>query len=346
MRVLPVLFLATLQLAAGGFDGLWRYAHPDAQFLCGLEWSSIASSELAATLKSELAASKGKFHGMEFVKELDRVLISTPGKQEWPGMNRPTETPLILVIQGKFDWPLLRQRSLVRRYKSVEWLAPKNTRDEMQIGVINPQTLLLGDRKSLAAAIDRGLGPAAANRSLLFESATALSASHSLWFVANSPSRLTSVSGPAARVANDIRAIAGGVQFQNGLTLGIDLKTGQPEQAARLLTLIQAMMTLQQASTGEPAPASLLRRIKVTQSGSAVHLDLAMTTREIQDALRSAKSGLSSGAWLSAAASMRSAQHGKAFGSMPDRTTAKPPEKQVIRIVGLDSGTREIPFGN
>lgn len=345
MRVLPVLFLAALQLCAGGFDSLWRYAHPNARFLCGLEWSSISNSEVAATLKSEFAAGKSSLHGIEFVKELDRFLLSTPGKQEWPGMNRPTETPLIIVLQGKFDWTVLRQRSIIRRYKSVEWLAPKNAREEMQIGVIDQQTLLLGDRKSLAAAIDRGLDPAAANRGSLFESAAALAATEPLWFLADSPSRLTSVSGPAASIANDIRAVAGGVQFQNGLTLGIDLKTSQPEQATRLQTLLQAMMTLQQASAGTPSPASLLHRVKVTQSGAAVHLALAMTTREIQEAIQSAKTGLSSGAWLSAAANMRSARPGKLFESMP-AAAAKPPEKQVIRIVGLDSGTREIPFGN
>ncbi|MCX6622132.1 MAG: hypothetical protein NTY38_13905, partial [Acidobacteria bacterium] len=160
MRVLFVLLLAAVTSSAGGFDGLWRYVHPDAQFLCGVEWSSISKSELAAAMKAELAAGKGNFRGMEFIKELNRVLISSPGKQEWPGVNKSPDASLLMVISGKFDWPLLRKQSNIKRYKTVEWLQPKkDVPEEMQIGVLGPETLLVGDLKSLTEAIDRGLDP-------------------------------------------------------------------------------------------------------------------------------------------------------------------------------------------
>ncbi len=341
-----VLLIASLPLGAGGFDGLWRYAHPDAQFLCGVEWGSVSKSELATTFKTELAGGKSNLRGMEFVKELDRVLISSPGKQEWPGVNRPSDAPLLMVIQGKFDWALLRKRSSIRRYKTVEWLVPKDVPEEMQIGVMSPEMLLVGDRKSLTEAIDRGLDPKSANHGSLFESAVALSTTHPLWFAVKSPATLTKAQGMAAKFAGDIREVTGGVQFQNGLDLQVDLKADQPAQAAKLMATIQAMMTLQLASSSGPGPADLLRRMKVTQAGPAVRLALAVTTKEIQATFKSFKDGFSSGAWMSAAATMGSAQNPAAFGSTPVMAAAKPPQKRVIKILGLESGPREIPFDN
>jgi len=342
MRVLFGFLFAALSLGAGSFDGLWRYAHPDAQFLCGVEWNSISGSEVAKTLQAELTGGKSSFHGLEFVKQLDRVLISSPGKQEWPGVNRPAAASLLMVIQGKFDWTVLRKKTTIKRYKTVEWLVPKDASEEMQIGVMNPETLLLGDRRSLTGAIDRGLDSNAANRGSLFDSAAGVSATDPLWFTVTSPATLTHAQGFAAKFANDIRQISGGVQFRDGLNLHVDLKTDQPRQAAKLLATIQAMMTLQLAAANGPGPASLLHQIKAAQTGASVQLALAMTTGEIQQMLKSVKGGLSSGAWMSAAANFNPSQTRSTLS--PAHT--KPPEKQVIKIVGLDSGPREIPFGN
>jgi hypothetical protein len=346
MRVLLVLLASALTSSAGGFDGLWRYAHPDAQFLCGIEWSSISKSELANTLKSELAAGKSDFHGMEFVKELDRVLISSPGNSEWPGVNKPKEAPLLMVIVGKFDWPALRKQSTAKRYKTVEWLELKDSADEMQIGVLGPETLLVGDRKSLTEAIDRGLDAKTAAHGALYESGLALSTTHSLWFAAKSPATLTKSSGMIAAFANDIREVTGGVQFQNGLELDINLKAGQPAQAAKLVAAMQAMLTLQLASSNGPGPADFLRRIKVTQSGAAVQLALAASTKEIQASIKSAKEGFSSGSWMKTASAMNSPHAGVSSRAPQAMAAAKPPQKRVIRITGLDSGPREIPFDN
>ncbi|MCX6624337.1 MAG: hypothetical protein NTY38_25400, partial [Acidobacteria bacterium] len=194
--------------------------------------------------------------------------------------------------------------------------------------------------------IDRRLDPKSAAHGALYESAVALSATHPLWIAVKSPATLTKASGMVAAFANDIQEITGGVQFQNGLDLEINLKAGQPAQAARLMATLQAMLTLQLASSTGPAPTDFLRRLKVTQSGPIVRLALAVTTKEIQASITSVKDGFASGDWMKTATAMNSPQRGTAFGARPVMAAAKPPEKRVIRIVGLESGPREIPFEN
>ena len=300
MRVLCVLLAAALSASAGGFDGLWRYAHPDAQVLCGIEWGQVQKSELANLFKSELKGGKSEIKGLDFVKELDRALVSSPGKQEWPGVNKAADAPLLLVLTGKFDWAAMRKHSTVKRYKTVEWLVPIDGKEEMQIGVISPELLVVGDRKSLQEAIDRSLDPKYKPQGALYDSAVALSATRPLWITLKSPATLTKSSGMMAAFASDIREVSGGAQFEHGLDLDLILKTGDNQQATKLLAMMQTMLTLQAAGTKSTGPADLLKRLKVTQTGNAVRIALAVTTPEIQASLKSMKDGFANGSWIQA----------------------------------------------
>jgi hypothetical protein len=334
MRVLCAVLFTALSLAAGGFDDLMRYAHPNAQFLCGVEWQAIANSELVTGLKTELAGARSQMNGLEFVDQLDRALVSSPGKtRNAHGAEAPQ---LLLVLSGKFRLAELRQRSISKRFKGVEWISPKDGKEEMRVAVLGPNLLLVGDTTSLAAALERG--PATPSGPL-YRSAAAAAAAHPLWIAANSPGTLAKTPNMTLSMAEDVRTISGGMDFARGLDLDLHLVTGTAPQATRLATAMQAIATLQLANASNtPGAANLLRRLKVAHSGTEVQLTANVTTAEIREMIQGVKQSFGK--------AMLAQSGGPSVTSVTMPATPPIPEKKVIRIIGLDDGPREIPFSN
>jgi hypothetical protein len=95
---------------------LWRFVHPNAKAVIGIDWGHIRQSQ-AGTLIREKLIPLGALPGfprLEFLDSVDRFLFSTPGikasddsQDDSPGS--VGQTPLIVAVHGRFDGAQVRQ---------------------------------------------------------------------------------------------------------------------------------------------------------------------------------------------------------------------------------------------
>src|SRR5881396_3180794 len=107
-RIVTVLASAFLLLPVTGRAqtdaGLWRFVHPNAKALIGIDVQRIRTSHpaqaMAAQWQSIVTAMPFTLPGMDLIKAIDRVVISSPGRNE---KNLDEEAPLLIAVSGKFE---------------------------------------------------------------------------------------------------------------------------------------------------------------------------------------------------------------------------------------------------
>ena len=67
---------------------LWRFAHPGSKAMLGLEWRRLLDSRVGREIKRELENSDlaASAEGFNVLTDIERVLVSSPGKQ--PGLGK------------------------------------------------------------------------------------------------------------------------------------------------------------------------------------------------------------------------------------------------------------------
>lgn len=296
---------------AAGDAAPWRFVHPNAKALIGVNWRAMAASPLSATIRKQIPGSQTE--GMEFVEQLDRLLLSSPG----PASAGQKDAPFLVLLEGRFNLVDLRQRAAEEgardsAYKLVEVLSPRDA-SEPSIAILGPHEILLGDRQSVTMAIDRR--NALPGNNPLFERAAELAAANEIWAVFATPPRAVSADKFAAMpFTADIESLEGGLSLKEG-GVRLRLNAKSPGAAKTLAANVQAMLNLVASRNGA---ADALRDLDVAIDGASVRLALHVDPRQ----------------WAPPAPAVAKA-------AAPPR----PPERQVIRIYGLDEGVREIPFG-
>ena len=58
---------------------LWRYVHPAAKAVIGIDWRKIQQSSAGLMLQEHIAGAPLPIPGIDFLKDIDPVLISSPG---------------------------------------------------------------------------------------------------------------------------------------------------------------------------------------------------------------------------------------------------------------------------
>lgn len=353
MRLLVVFSLLVTALPAAE-SALWRFAHPNAKALVGIEWRQLMQSKLGGLSSTPFFQNlKTSGQGMEFAEQVDRILISSPGKRTADPGEQP---PFLVAASGRFDLARLRklavdQGARVTRYKSAElYLSPKKSQQEPDVAILNPQTILAGDRDSLMRAIDRSAAPAPQSGPL-FERASALAERHEIWAVVSSLEQFTAGKLPQSGLPQEIRGLEAGVSLREGLALDLRLESTSEEAARKLasqLAAFQTLATLQQTK-GSPN-LDFLKRLSITPEPTGVRVALAVNAAELEQGMGQllASAGRGGGRSLSDWVQPGGPKTQAAW-SQPQRQAAPPPpelppEKRVVRIVGLEEGTREIPF--
>ncbi len=294
---------------AAGDVAPWQFVHPNAKALIGVDWRAMAASPLSAAIRKQLPGSQAE--GLEFVEQLDRLLVSSPG----PGSAGQKDAPFLVYLEGRFNLRELRQRAAEEgaragAYKLVEVLSSKNLADP-SIAILGPREILLGDRQSVIMAIDHR--NALPGNNPLTERAAQLAAANEIWVVFATPPRAISADKFAAvPFAGDIESLEGGLSLKEG-DVRLRLNAKSPGAAKVLAANVQAMLTLVASRSGA---ADALRNLDVAIEGASVRLALHVDPRQ----------------WAPPAPVLAKAE------------PQKPPERQVIRIYGLDEGVREIPF--
>jgi hypothetical protein len=254
---------------------------------------------------------------------------------------------MLIAIGGRFD--LAKMRSLLARqgakpqqFNSFQVYRPqgKDAKD-LAFVLFDSQTILIGDSRSIFGALERSAFPAPPpDANSLLARAAQMESTYEAWAILNAPDALAS--GPltsllgGADLDEHVKGFEMGFSLRNGLSADVALAFETEEAAKKMATELSKIVKLAvKDKIGEPAVVDLEKKLKFAAEGTQAKLTLRLTPQELEKN-----------------AQIFAASHKQPAVGFPEvRPVVKssnapppPPEKKVIRIEGLDSGPREIPY--
>ncbi len=346
-------------MGAQSHPTFWRYVHPEARSLFGVDLQKAKASPLGQRVEQEVTRmglqQMASGQGLDFVSQVEQVLISSPGGFEEASKGRG-EVPVVFAMAGKFDVRKLRKQFVelgARRslYKGVEMFQPKGKKTDMNAAVVNGSILLLGDPKGIRRAVDHhALAAPDAAQSKLFERAAALSQLHDIWWVSEiSPAALGAAGMPQAEMFQSVRGFEGGISLHDGLAVALNLRADDSESAKRMGAALQALVQLAIASApaDQPEAAEFLKRLRIGAGDDLVTATVGYSTEEITKTFETVMAARMGGGRVTAGGGDEGVLvNGDGDGEAAPRAVAvaQPEEKFVVRIFNAEGGTREIPI--
>jgi hypothetical protein len=332
-RALAFLWITALALSPAGAlaEDLWRFAHPDAKAIIGINWARLRPSKLGTLLAERIAASPGEIPGLEFLDEIEEVLISSPGS------DAETEPPMLITLRGQFNLEKIRRALLSHGAKQQRF--PAFSMYRLQTGanrnfgfvLKDARTILAGDVASLAHAAE-GRENAVENSNALLTRAQAMQLRYDAWAVVSAPQavsggRLMSMFlGHAS--GESTNGFEAGLSVRDGLQLDIRIMTEAEASAKRLGSELGKILKLAAKDrAGDPGFAELEKKIKIAAEGPDVRLTLRLSPIELEKNAR-----------------LFRAPRPEPKPALAAAPPPPPPPAAMIRIEGLDEGTREIPL--
>src|ERR1700744_5232383 len=96
IAAIAALILAPAALHAQTDPTLWRYIHPDAKALISIDWRRISHSHVGTMLREKWIDAAGPaVPGIEFLDDVDRFVISAPGRDE--SADAQSEPPMLVI---------------------------------------------------------------------------------------------------------------------------------------------------------------------------------------------------------------------------------------------------------
>ena len=357
---LLVLLLAAA-LSATAQTNAWELGHPDAKLLMGVDLKSLRESSVGQSIREQMHAQpaatgaapsplQASFQAMAFgiLDQIDRVFLSSPANAAAGAKNNP---PFLVVVEGRFPMaqlaPFLQGPS--RTYRGAQ--VYRTTRDTgktttvktnttpinpTSVALLDGGTLLLGDEKSVLAALDRR-GRALPPASALLARAQALASTHDFWAIADTPlSKFQPASASpgnplasalASQIASQIKGIETGLSLRDGFQFELNLATDSEATATQMSQLVSAQIQMAMlAQATRPEEAEMVRKLQIGAEGNRMRVNLALTADEFRQ-LQAAQAAR-------AMAAARTPQ--------PPARPAKPATPGKIVIYGLEGGPREI----
>lgn len=314
--------------------------------MAGLDVNGLMKSPLGQAIREQVSlAGMSGIQGAEILQDIDRIVVSSLGNV------RPEDSgdaPFLAILSGRFRLDWLRklaasEGATLRTYRTVEIIAPPKAQpSDVHFALIDAQTILAGDRKSVLAAIDRSriqTGQPPVARSLVVR-ARDMADRNDVWIVSTVP--LDQIAGKRALqvpFSADIEAVEAGVSFHEGARLDLRLATRSEESARSIATGLQLLIPL--VLKQQPAMAEFAQKVQIAAGDTEVRLALALDAKDVERGfgqLRASYTPPGSRALVRADVPIEM-----------DRSAdppAEPPRKRVIRIEGLDEGPKEIPYPN
>jgi hypothetical protein len=286
----------------------WRYASPEATALVGIEWDHLRSSPFAGAITGEFSGDDGLgFPDLDFLKQVHQILISSP--------------VLLAAASGNFPAAAVLEQATKKglkrtSYRDVEiWVTPG--KDTLSIARMSDQLVLLGRVKDLKDAIDRGLleGPERVYSPLLARGARY--AQDDLWVVAaRLPDPLADHFVP---IDVEAEGFEGAVSLKDGLHLTGIFSVPSEEAANQLVEALKPSLI---------ALPLVTKGIQIRIDDNTVTLSMAVSEEQLRASLRATPTAIPTVVAKAAPA--------------PAPAPVTPARPQVVRIYGLDEGTREI----
>lgn len=352
-RIVAVLACLCPLAVAQTDAGLWRFVHPNAKALIGIDVKRLSTSPVVGELSAQLHAMPIpmglplQFAGLDLLHSVDRVIISSPGRSN---TNPDEEPPLLIAVSGRFEPVKLAQmfvkagaRKQVFNSVTIYRLQDQKNSD-FGFVIVNSQTLLIGDVKSLFSVIERVEKGTVAPPPIV-ERARDMDVAYDFWAILlTTPSAMASDRLPVMDMAK-LNGFQAGIAVRDGLAIDVNLNT-ITEKAAKDISgqLSQLIHLAAKDRDNHPEWSGLDRKLKIRVERADVHLALRMDAKEVGRMAKAFDDARARGLALSA-----KAQQATAARVAPNEQTPQPikpvePLKQVIRIEGLDGGPREIPY--
>jgi hypothetical protein len=297
------------------------------------------------------AASGSASEWMQLINSVDRVVVSSPGRPA-SGALSTDEPPLLIALAGQFE-PVKLSKMLLKAgcrrqtYGSVVVYRPQDAASsDFGFVILNSQTLLIGDAKSLFLTVDR-LEKNAAPPAIVAR-ARDLDVAYDFWAVLSSPpSAMSSERFPLADLGAKINGFEAGIAVREGLAVDVNLNTVS-ETAAKDISAQLTKLTHLAARDRENHPEwqGIDRKLKVRVERSDVHFAFRLTDQDVSRMAKSFNESRSHRAQLQAKTGGTAATTNTAAANAPAGANAAAPQQMFIRIDGLDSGPREIPYHN
>ena len=270
--------------------------------------------------------------GMGILEQVNHIFLSSPGN---PTLNSKTTAPFLLAVEGKFPLEALKafQQSAPRRYRAADLYRTTKT-DTTTLAVMDG-LLLLGDEKSVVAAIDRR-GRALPPASKLLARAKALASTNDVWVIADeSLSKFQPAKAGwnplAMPFASQIKGIDFGLAVREGIQFELSLAAPDDASASQMAQMLGSQIQMAMASQPNSAEiAETVQKLKIDSLGNRMRVSLALTKEEFTAQLQAVQ-----------AASLRAAAAAPKTPPAAVRP-AKPAQPGKIVIYGLDGGPRVI----
>ena len=341
-----VCAFATLAFAQSGLPLI----QPDAGIVFGVDWRRILDSKVGAQIAEQIRKNDlPKIPGLDSMQEtllndIDSILVAAPSNALNKGANQSAG---LVVVKGRFDASRLRtlfaRNATPEPYRAVElFSSPKNVpatnpaaRNSL-FGVLDANTMLLGDRIQVHAAIDRlKTGRLVQSRSGILAGITELAANNDVWIVAAIPPGASKdAPAPMQQMMADMRSAEIGASFRDGLALHVNVRTKDAPSAGQVLQTLQGLIGVAALSQSQnPQAADMLRKLQLSSNGSQVKLALSLDQSELDKMIKEAQA-----ARANPPAAPRSPT--AINGIRPPA----PPPPGTVRITGLDGGPVEVPM--
>jgi hypothetical protein len=349
---------------------LWRFVYPNARALISIDWARIRQSPAGAMIREKWLTSgaMAAIPAVELLNDIDRVLISSPGKDS---ADDSAEPAILVAIQGHFDAARVRQvftrlGAKPQSYNSFQVYRPQrrgqkrepedsDARDTAWV-LFDSETILYGDAPSVFAALDRNQFARASSQPTSQASpepgsiaarAGVMAANYELWVLMDATEIMSSdqIAGlfQGGEWASEAQGFEAGVNLRAGLAADVTVRFPSDAIAKRVTAELTRVMNLAAKDKSSGAQLQdIAKKLKFNADGAATRISLRLTQPELE------KTAQAFAASHKAAAQLAGNAHGST-GPVTNLTAAPnaalaPAKPAMIRIEGLDEGTREIPF--
>jgi hypothetical protein len=348
MRFRPIAATLSILLApviahAQTDPALLRFVPGDAKALISIDWRRVRQSPIGTMIRQKWVDGSA-IPGTELLDDIDRVVISSPARN--PAGAPAEEAPMLIVVGGHFDLAQVRgiltaQGAKPQMFNNVQVYRPQGSSSkDMAFVLLDAQTILIGDPPSVFASLERTAFPLPSpDANSLLARAAQLDSTYDAWALMTTPGVLASDRLMAMFTGGELGTEAHGFEMGFSLRSGLTVDTTvtfQSEAAAKRMAseLARLLKLAIKDKMGEPAMVDMEKKLKVTSEGSLVKIAMRMTQPELDK--NAQLFALSHKTPVAPVAAVRPLV-------IPVPPPAQP-AKMVIRIEGLDEGTREIPY--
>jgi len=341
--MLPIL-LAPVIVRAQTDPALLRFVPADAKALISIDWKRVRQSQVGTMIREKWIDGSA-IPGIELVNDIDRVVISSQGRN--PADASSEDAPMLIVVGGHFDLAQIRgiltaQGAKPQTFNNVQVYRPQgNSGKEMAFVPFDAQTILIGDPPSVFGSLERTTFPVPApDANSLAARAVQLDANYDAWALMTTPGLLASdrlmAMFTGGELGTEAQEFEVGCSLRGGFTVDTTVAFQSEVAAKRMASELGRLLKLVvKDKMGEPAMLDMEKKLKVTSEGSFVKIAMHMTQPELDKNAR--LFAMSHKQPVAPVADVRPP------AAIPSPAPPKP-AKLVIRIEGLEEGTREIPY--